>query len=219
MNRLASRICLVGLLALAAIPARALDVSVTGLLGYQDGLGLQALGTMGLPNTPIALSLGFGYSFVNPGDPLMARQVFINDNANGTPEKSGGFWTLRMDVIYLVKIGGLEEFGIFAGPRGSFFSGRFKYVGGNEDFTVTSNAFGVGAGVRAGFTLSRHFDIAMMLGFDWFPVETLYGHDTSYSSNGTAVNPTDQYTWTQANEAINQPQFVPSLLLGVSWRL
>ena len=66
-------------------------------------------------------------------------------------------------------------------------------------------------------TLSRHFDIAMMLGFDWYPVETLYGHDTSYSTGRTAVNGRNAYTWADANAAVNQPQYVPSLLIGVSW--
>jgi hypothetical protein len=32
------------------------------------------------------------------------------------------------------------------------------------------------------------------------------------------VNGRANYTWASANEAVNQPQFVPSILVGVAWR-
>ena len=39
-----------------------------------------------------------------------------------------------------------------------------------------------------------------------------------YSTSGTIVNGRSPYTWSDANAAVNQPQYVPSILIGVSWR-
>jgi hypothetical protein len=90
----------------------------------------------------LALSFGVGYTSKDPGDALLARRVFVNDNTDETPDTSGRVWDLRLDVIYVVKIGGLQEPGVFAGVRRSMFTGRFIFVDGNEDFEVVSDEWG-----------------------------------------------------------------------------
>jgi hypothetical protein len=205
---------------LAAGPARGVDLSVGALLGYQDGFGFRAVGNAAelVRDVPIGVSLGIGYTVMDPGDPAAARSVFINDATDGTPEESGHAWDLRLDVIYFLRLKGVEQFGVFLGPRFSMFSGRFRYVGGNEDFTITADDWGVGTGVRGTIPFSRHWGLALSAGFDWYPSSTLYGHDTTYSSGGTIVNGRNNYTWTTADAAVHQPRFVPSILVGVNWR-
>jgi len=200
--------------------ARALDLGVTGMLGYQQGFGIRATGEAArlVPDAPLGLSFSVAYVFLDPGDAQAARSIFINDATNGTPETSGQAWTLSLNAIWYFSVPGVENFGVVLGPRFSAFSGRFRYVGGNEDFNVTTDEWGVGTGVQCSVPLSDHWGMAVSAGFDWYPSATLYGHDTSYSTSGTIVNGRSPYTWSDANAAVNQPQYVPSILIGVSWR-
>jgi hypothetical protein len=201
-------------------PTAAVELGVSGMLGYQQGFGLRATGEAArlLEEVPLGLSLSVAYVFMDPGSPDAARAIFINDATNGTPETSGGAWTLGLNAIWYLRVPGVENFGVVLGPRFSAFSGRFRYVGGNEDFYVTTDEWGVGTGVQCSVPVSRHWGIAISAGFDWYPSATLYGHDTSYSTGGAIVNGKHTYAWGDANAAVNQPQYVPSILVGVSWR-
>jgi len=60
------------------------------LTGYNRGYSLQ--GNLAYRNSelPFELRGGVGYTFLNPGNALDARRIFINNNTNGSPEKSGG---------------------------------------------------------------------------------------------------------------------------------
>lgn len=216
----ATRVTLLAATWICASPARAVDLGASGMIGYQQGFGIRATGDAShlVTGLPLGLSFSVAYVMMNPGDPVAARSIFINDATDGTPESSGQSWTLGLNLVWNLRVPGVEGFGILLGPRFSAFSGRFRYVGGNEDFTVTTNEWGVGTGAQCSIPVSRHWGIALSAGFDWYPSATLYGHDTSYASSGTIVNGRANYTWASANEAVNQPQFVPSILVGVAWR-
>jgi hypothetical protein len=205
---------------IAATAAEGAELSATGLLGYQQGFGIRATGEASglVEGAPLGLSFSVAYVFMDPGDPAAARSIFINDATNGTPETSGQSWTIGLNAIWYFRVPGVENLGVVLGPRFSAFSGRFRYVGGNEDFNVTTDEWGIGTGVQCSVPLSPHWGIALSAGFDWYPWATLYGHDTSYSTSGVTVNGRNGYAWTDANAAVNQPQYVPSILIGVSWR-
>ena len=47
---------------------------------------------------------------------------------------------------------------------------------------------------------------------------SLYGHDASYTSNNVN-NGREDFTWSDADAAVNQPWLLPSLLVGMSWSL
>jgi len=207
-------------LALAARPAAAVDLSWSALAGYQDGMGLRLTGTAAhlVKDVPVGLAFGAGFASMDPGNAAAARRVFINDATDGTPQKSGYAWDLRLDAVWFFKVAHLTESGAFFGARRSVFAGRFRYIGGNEDFTVESTAWGVGLGFRGAIPLSTRWSLAFAAGLDWFPVLTLYGHDASYSSNGAIVNQRNNYTWADASSAINRPSLLPSLMVGASWR-
>ena len=106
---------------------------------------------------------------------------------------------------------------IVGGPRYSRFKANFKYIGGNEDFDVKSNAWGFGVGLETYFPMSRSFDLMLSGSLTHFPKATLTGHDTSYSPDGDDINPREDYTYETADEAINQPKNEISLMLGVAY--
>ena len=135
-----------------AAGSSAIDLGATGMLGYQQGFGIRATGEASrlIEDAPLGLSFSVAYVFMDPGNAQAARSIFINDATNGTPETSGQTWTLALNAIWYLPVPGVENFGIILGPRFSAFSGRFKYVGGNEDFNVTTDEWGVGTGSSAG---------------------------------------------------------------------
>jgi len=188
--------------------------------GYFDGYSFQSTFMISdfAQNFPLAAEFGVGYSRVGPGNAPDARRIFINDATNGIPEKSGRIWDFRLDLMYPVKIFSIERAFIFAGPRHSRFTGNFKYIGGNEDFDVTCKQWGIGLGLRTFFAMSNHVDLVLTGGFDYYFENTLTGHDTSYSPDDENINPRRDYTWDDADGAIDQPGFEPRILAGFSYR-
>ena len=195
--------------------------SVLASAGYNSGPS----GNLGLTfsdfaeGLPLALRVGVGYSGGDPGDPWAARRVFINANTNGTPESRGRRWDYRLDAVWQTRWRSIQHLNIVAGPRLSRFSGQFDFVGGNEYFNVITTQWGLGAGAEASFPMGQRSDFLVGVGLDGYLSSRMTGHDTSYSPDGTAVNPTDDYTWADADEAIRQPKLSPRLMLGVQRRI
>jgi hypothetical protein len=198
--------------------AQGAEFSLGAQVGYGGGPGgrVSAQVTDFAQGFPLTVEAALGYLSRDPGDPLAARRIFINDNTNGTPESSGWAWYARLDFMYKVHMLGLQDLSLFAGPRYSLFKGDFVYVGGNEDFEVTSNQWGIGIGAKASFPMNRKVNFTVEAGFDYFLPNTLYGHDTSYSPDGITVNGNHDYTYKDADTAINQPKLLPNVMLGIS---
>jgi hypothetical protein len=195
------------------------------LIGYNRGLGLQGNVTalQFREGFPFKLRMGLGLTFLNPGDALDARRIFINNNTNGTPEKKGHSFDLRLDFMLPRRVLGIEESFLYFGPRFSTYTGDFKYVGGNEDFEVRSHQWGLGAGFENHFRMTEKLDLIISYGLDIYAPSTLTGHDTSYSPDNDNVNPrTDNrnddvyFRYNDANRAIRQPFIMPHLMLGVN---
>jgi hypothetical protein len=216
--------------ALLALPAGAADLRWDVLVGtsvpkfFHAGLGArgEVLAYDLFHGVPLGFSFGLGYTRIDPGDALLARKVFINQNTNGTPEKSGYFLDLKLDAVWFLKVKGYQRVGIFAGLRHDMFRGDFRYVGGDEDFEVTADDWGLGIGARGELRLSGRLSLVGSVGLDFYPVSTLYGHDATYSSSGGATNARDNgdgytYGWKDASKAINQPRLMPSLMVGLGW--
>ena len=102
-------------------------------LGYNSGLGVQ--GNLTISNFaqdfPVSIRFGAEYTSVNPGDPVEARVIFINDATNGVPQKSGYVWDFRMDFLFHMKIFSLPKSYFFIGPRYSQFTADFEFIDGN----------------------------------------------------------------------------------------
>jgi hypothetical protein len=174
---------------------------------------------------PFDIKFGFGYTWLNPGNSSKARKIFINNATNGVPEKKGHSFDIRLDLMKSTTIMGNSNSYWYFGPRFSRFKGNFKYVGGNEDFDITSSQFGLGAGIESHYTISNNLKLVITGGLDYFLSAKLQGHDTSYSPDNDNVNARtkndngDKYDFKDANKAIDQPQFMPRLLIGVQFNI
>jgi hypothetical protein len=223
-----------GILALALVPALLVPASAdaggptTGLqldgevlLGYTGGAGAQLSTTASriAEGFPLHLRFGVGYARVAPGSATDARRIFINNATNGVPEKAGWMWDFRMDFLYPTSLPGLRNAFLVVGPRHSRFVGNFKFIGGNEDFDVKSSQWGVGIGLESRYTIRGGLDLVLGGGYDYFAESTLEGHDTSYAPDGDHVNPREDYTYDDADEAIGQPKHELRALIGLSFGL
>ncbi|HUI63656.1 MAG TPA: hypothetical protein VL126_02355 [Bacteroidota bacterium] len=199
--------------------AQAADTFGSFLIGYRSGLDLRA--GVGVNNFatgfPLALEFAISYARVDAGDPFPARRVFIADATNGTPEKSGVVWDLRMDFLYPLRIAGVKAISVFAGPRFSMFDAGFHYVGANEEFDVTSNQWGLGLGMKGQFAMSHRVDLTLSAGVDNYFAGPLHGHDTTYTPDNQNVNPKENFTYSDASKVVNAPKIQLVMLIGLTY--
>ena len=211
----AAALCLL----LGAAPAAAVDGTVAA--GWNVGLGLDVAATFDhfTRDLPLSARLGLGYHDAEPGDPYAARSIFINDNTNGDPEKGGEVWLLRFDLLFpAFKLGG-QQLHALVGPRHARFTANFNYVGGNENFDVSSNPWGLGVGLETNLVMGESTAFVMQAGFDWYGKAKLAGHDTAYLPAGDDVNPRNDYDWDDADAAIDQPRWEVVFGMGVRFGL
>ena len=189
------------------------------LVGFNGGTGVQFFG--GVANIadgfPFDVRLGVGYTVTQPGDARAARRIFINNATNGVPEERGWIWDFRLDVRHPTKLLGLPNATVFGGPRYVRFTGNFEFVGGNEDFDVQARRLGAGLGLESSFIINRKLDLLISSGFDYFPKGTLHGHDTWYNPDGDDINPREDYNYTDADNAINQPKYELRMMIGLQF--
>ncbi|HHM02348.1 MAG TPA: hypothetical protein ENJ15_04990 [Caldithrix abyssi] len=190
-------------------------------IAYRRGLSFQIDGTLSKISRalPFKLRIAAAYTSLDPGNPAAARRIFINNATNGTPEEEGWMWDVRFDVLYRVDWFSLKDAWLFAGPRYSWFTGRFDFVGGNEDFDIYCDQWGIGAGLQSNYPVSKKLNLVLSAGLDYYITDYLHGHDTTYHSNGEIYNGRENYNFKDADEAINQPTFVPKVAIGFSYLL
>ena len=197
----------------------ATDFTGSLLTGYKAGLGLtmSCMASDFAVGFPLSFEFTLGYTSRDPGNAEQARGIFINDNTNGTPENKGYMWDMQFDFLYRVKALGIKESYLYVGVRRSMFTANFRYVGGNEDFDVTTNQWGIGAGVKASFPMGNKVSFVLKTGVDNYFASMLYGHDTSYSPSGEVLNGKHSFTYRDADAVINHPKFQFAGLVGVSY--
>ena len=187
--------------------------------GYNSGIGV--MGNIRVSNFaedfPISIRGAIEYTSVDPGDPVAARSIFINNATNGVPQKSGFVWDFRLDFMYKVKLAGIPESFLYAGPRYSMFTAIFNFIDGNEFFNINANQWGLGGGAETDFPLSGRFALIFNAGLDYYFLSQIYGHDTSYDPNGTIINGRENYTYQSADNAINQPKLVLKFMMGFNY--
>lgn len=206
---------------LAAAPA--LDVFQCFASGYRGDLS----GTLGIgfrdliPSIPIGarLTAGVAYQF-DSGDATAARRIFINDNEGGSIEKWGLSHMLSLDITYRLASGKSLAIDGYAGPRVSFYSAHFGFIGNNEVFAARSDAFGLGAGMQAVLRTGPRLSTLLSAGADFYFPAMLYAHGTYYyTPSGVDQVPRDAYTYKDADAAVNQPRFVPVAFMGFEYSL
>jgi len=188
-------------------------------LGYYNGfsIGVNAKIANFAEDFPLAAKLGFGYTSTSGGNALDARKIFINNNTNGVPEESGDILDFRFDFMYNINLLSTKRTFIVFGPRYTTFTAFFSYIGGNEEFKVTSNQWGIGAGLESYFRMSSKFDLVLHAGYDYFFPSELHGHDTTYNPDDNNVNPREDYKYADADDAINQPKHMLRLMIGFNY--
>lgn len=193
------------------------QLAAGGFLGYQNGPGGQffVLARDFAEGFPLMTRLRLGLTSVEPGKPLDARRVFINDATNGTPKETGRTLDLGLDGLY--PLGARAH--LYGGVRYTRFRANFNFVGGNEDFDVTSQHWGLAMGLEGFFPMGARTDFLVSGGGEYFFSSRLSGHDTSYSPDGDHVNPRRDYTYDTADDAVEQPTWRPVFLVGLSYRL
>lgn len=211
-------------LALCAIaaPAGAGTRASAGVsLGFNSGIGGDASLTLEdfAQGLPFAVRFSGGWVSQDPGNAPLARQVFVNNATDGSPEESGHRFDLRADARYQFARGPLQRTWLVFGPRYSMYHGTFDFIGGNETFDVTTNQFGFGLGLEQLFPVGRHTDLSIGAGVDWYANAAFKGHGTTYNTDGTTVEPQDDFTYADANEAIAQPRFAPRVMVGIHHRI
>ena len=196
--------------------------------GYNRGFGIQTNLTIHnfSGGFPFDMRFGVGYTMLNPGNAADARRIFINNATNGVPEKKGRAFDYRFDFLLSRNLFGVSHSYIIFGPRFSTFRGNFKYIGGNEDFDVTSHQWGIGGAFEHQFNMTQNLNLVINYGLDHYFPSTLTGHDTSYSPGNDNVNPQNDnqnddnpFTYRDADKAIKQPMFMPHIMIGVSFNL
>jgi len=196
--------------------------------GYNRGIGVQLNITALNPSQslPIQIRFGVGMTKLNPGSAADARRIFINNATNGVPEEKARSFDYRLDFLVDSDLIKTDNFQLGFGPRFSSFKANFKYVGGNEDFDVTSKQFGLGLGGESQFLINSKLNLLVAVGLDYFFNNTLKGHDTFYSPDDDNVNPRQDntndnidFTFSDANEAIKQPNFMPRVLIGLVYKM
>ena len=190
-----------------------------GMIGYNGGFGIQLNGAVShfSKSFPFSVRLGIEYTTNDAGKPNEARKIFINDATNGIPEESGSFWDFRFDLLYNIKLFSLNRSFLFGGVRYSRFIANFKYVGGNEDFDIRSNQLGLGGGLETYFPIASNFNMVLTAGVDYYFTSTLQGHDTSYNPDNENINPRKDYTFSDADNAVNQPKILPRVMFGFNY--
>jgi hypothetical protein len=189
--------------------------------GYADYFSISASGAIAdfTYDLPLAIKFGISYNINNAGDPWAARKIFINDNTNGDPDKSAHSFDLRLDFEYPVNLFPVRRTYLYAGPRLSFYTATFEFVGGNEFFDIQTTQFGLGAGLEAHLGMSQNLSFIINGGIDYFFDSEIGGHDTFYNPDGTDISGRLDYTYDDADKAIGQPDLVVRLLFGLSFGL
>ncbi len=178
--------------------------------GYYDGPSVS--GTLGVSDifekVPVGFEIGLGYSWTPAGDGILARRVFINDNTGGDndAQSSGGVLDFNFNVTYpLNQTYGPVKFYVYGGPRIGHYDVRWDYVGGDEDFDIVANSWGLWIGRRPSRRHAyrqEHFNAVMQLGLDYYFPTSIYGHDATYYPNNSNVNARTNnqgYTYTYAD--------------------
>jgi hypothetical protein len=210
---------LVLLFSLSFSPSPTLAGEFVGGLGVgtSGGFGFQLNGTFEdfARDLPLSARFAVGYHISSAGDPYAARRVFINNNTNGTPEDSAHQWQYRFDLLFPVFKLGPQQIKAFGGPRYCRYTANFDYIGGNENFSVKANPWGLGFGLETRFAISEKTSFQLQLGMDYYQDTELSGHDTVYTPDGDHVNPREDYDYSSADDAIDQPKVEVLAMMGL----
>lgn len=188
-----------------------LELGVTG--GTYGGLGLQ--GFVGARHVagPLGVRLSASYGSGNGGFkedvamPLLGTiaQQKAAGLVTGTSSKNT---TVGLDATYeLGRIADRTDATVYGGLRYGNFKSSLSY--GNQTTDYTSNRFGLGAGVEAGYAINRNLSLIGQVGADYYM-------NSGITSNDGKGN-TDTFTADQVGY-VKQPGTVLKAGVGLKYR-
>lgn len=150
-----------------------------------------------------------GYIFqMDPGNAEDARKIFINDNQGGSIQEYGESIFLAMDLGY--KLTNRENISLEITLSGlwNHYRAHFAYIGNNEAFTVKTSPLGIGAGINLRLPFSgTGSSLILKGGAEYYPKTKIDAHGTYYyNPDSQDDNARNNYTYQDADEAINQPE-------------
>ncbi len=204
--------------------SQGMDYLIGGKLGYFNGIGgiLEMTISRNSRSVPLAFHAGIGYfRQSDPGAATDARQIFINDNTGGNDniKEDGQNWLFLLDISYPVINKTDFVVRLYGGARYVRYTAHFDYQGGNEAFDVTTNPWGLGLGLRLEAPLSAKYTIGLDLGYDYYFSGTITGHGNFYNPSNEDDNPRNDYTYSDADDSVNQPRHSPKGILYIQYRL
>jgi hypothetical protein len=99
------------------------------------------------------------------------------------------------------------------------FDAHFRYVGDNEEFDVTSSAWGLGGGLQGRAALGPSFSLGASGGGEHFAQTALHGQDATYTPDNDNVNARREYVYADADRAVNQPKAQFRHMAGFTYRI
>ena len=189
-------------------------------VGYYNDLGV----TLGLrvedsaSEFPFFLQTRIGavYQF-EPGNAEDARKIFINDTQGGNIQEYGLSYMVALDFGWKILVKESFQLELHASGLLNHYEAHYAFIGNNEAFTVkaTTLGIGIGAGLRVGFSDSRT-SLIVKGGLEFFPKSRIDSHGTFfYTPDGKDDKTRNDYTYEDADESINQPDFRPYVQIGI----
>jgi hypothetical protein len=187
---------------------------------YAVELGLRMAGFS--PDFPLMVRASGGYiRQVAAGNAEDARAIFINDGTAGSPTERGESWFYGVGVGYTILDRGSFQVVAFGLGRQNIYNAYFTFIGGNEAFYVTTTQFGLGGGAELLFGGGdEKVNFSLNGGVEYYFRSRIDSHGTFfYTPDGTDSRPRNDYTYEDADAAINQPVLRPFATFAVLIRL
>ncbi len=205
-------------LLLSPVYLYSLQLSQELAVGYYDNLGI----TLGLrideQDFPVFAQGRIGTTYqMDPGNADDARLIFINGNQGGSVEEYGQSFLFALDLGWKAYSRDSMRLELVVSGLVNRYNANFAYIGDNEDFTVKTTAFGFGLGGNLRILLSeRRSSLIVKCGMEFFPDTKFEAHGTYYyNPDNEDDNPREDYTYEDADKAVNQPGFRPYVMVGI----
>jgi hypothetical protein len=207
------------LMLVLTVAAAAVDLYEEFRIGYGNDfaaeLGFRLSGISS--DLPLTMKASGGYvRQVSAGNADDARSVFINDATTGSPTEYGESWYYGVTVGYTILVGESFHVEAFGLGRQNVYNAFFIFTGGNEAFRVTTTQFGVGGGVELLFGNDGPAQFSLNGGVEFYFPSRIDSHGTYfYTPDGTDSRPRNDYTYEDADAAVNQPTLRPFATFAV----
>ena len=201
------------LVCLLLAASAAAEVSVDILGGFNGGTG----GQLGFkyaqprPDIPWGGRISVAYLRGAGGNTSEAVYIWTGERPSSDPNVNDIIWNGRLDANYRFNSEDFSEFSVFGGLRWDSFTAKYTDAEDNELLQVESSPFGLGIGLEGNYPFGKTADLVLVVGVDYYFKTDLKGN------NGDTITPDDP-RYDDAAKAIDQPQWVPLVMAGLSFR-